>query len=169
MAAILQILPNATTIMYLITTSGAGSITSPAGYSKVRVEAIGGGGNGAGTGGNRAGGGGGAYAGAFNLNIASPGSTVVYYSVGTAGTSSWVNVGTNSSPASSSNGCAAVAGGNATSGTAGAGGSAASCVGATAFSGGNGTTGTGAVGGGGAGSNEPASGQTAGRLSLIHI
>lgn len=151
----------------LVTSSGAGSVTAPAGYSKVTCHAIGGGGNGFGnnTTNNRAGGGGGTYA-MSDPNIAvTGGSTVVYYSVGTAAADSWVNVGTNSAPTLQSAGCVAKKGGNASSGTAGTG-VTTGFVGSRAFAGGTGTTGNNSVGGGGAGSGSAGSGQTAGLGAL---
>lgn len=150
-------------VIYVVTTSGTGSYTAPAGYTKVTVEAIGGGGDGFGstTTNQRAGGGGGQYA-ISNANIAvTPGVTVVYYSVGAGITRSWVNVGTNSQPASATVGCVAMNGSSGTSGTAGLGNIAGS-VGATTRVGGNGTTGSTGRGGGGAGASTAGSGFTAG-------
>lgn len=136
----------------VVTTAGAGSTTAPIGYSSVRVEAIGGGGNGFGsnTANQRASGGGGRYA-ISNARIAvTGGTTVVFYSVGGIATDSWVNVGTNAAPTVATTGCLAKAGTSATSGVAGVGNQAGS-VGATIRLGGNGGTGTNSQGGGGAG------------------
>lgn len=158
-------LPPQTTV---ITTSGAGSITSPVGYTSVTVEAIGGGGQGFGsnTTNQRAGGGGGTYA-ISNARIAiTGGTTIVYYQVGPANggattSRSWVNVGTNAAPASAAVGCLAPGGTNAASGVAGTG-ATTGFVGATARAGGTGTTGNNSVGGGGSGASTAATGQTAG-------
>lgn len=150
-------------IVYVVTASGTGSYTTPAGYTKVTVEAIGGGGDGFGstTTNQRSGGGGGQYA-ISNADIAvTGGSTVVYYSVGARIARSWVNVGTNTQPASATVGCVAMNGTSGTSGTGGLGNQAGS-VGATTRVGGNGTTGSTGRGGGGAGASTAGSGSTAG-------
>lgn len=147
----------------LVTASGTGSTTTPAGCSKVTMECIGGGGNGfaSNTSGNRAGGGGGRYA-ISDADIAvTGGSTVVYYSVGAAVNQSWVRAGTNSAPASSTDGCLAKQGTSAASATAGVGTTAGS-VGATTRNGGTGGLTGSAVGGGAAGKDAAGSGQTAG-------
>jgi hypothetical protein len=147
----------------LVTSSGTGNVTTPAGYSHVTVHAIGGGGSGFGSnsGANRAGGGGGTYA-MSNPNIAvTAGVTVVYYSVGAAANDSWVNVGTNSAPTQASAGCVAKKGGNASAGTGGTG-VTTGFVGSVAFAGGTGQTGNNSQGGGGAGSGGAASGPTPG-------
>lgn len=147
----------------VITTSGTGSITAPVGYSKVTVEAIGGGGNGFGnnTAGNRASGGGGQYAISNDRISVTSGTTIVYYSVGAAATNSWVNVGTNAQPTAATTGCLARNGTSAASGTAGLG-NAAGSIGATTRVGGNGVTGNNSAGGGGAGASTAGSGSTAG-------
>lgn len=149
------------TLVY--TTSGAGSVTAPKEFSSVTVESIGGGGNGFGNNGtnNRASGGGGQYA-ISNANISvTGGTTIVYYSVGAAVTDSWVNVGTNSAPASATVGCLSKSGTSGSSGTAGVGNQAGS-IGATTRNGGNGATGNNSAGGGGAGATTAGSGSTAG-------
>lgn len=149
------------TLVY--TTSGAGSVTTPTGFTSVTVESIGGGGNGFGsnTANNRASGGGGQYA-ISDPNIAvTGGTTIVYYSVGSAATDSWVNVGTNSAPSAKTSGCLSKAGTSASSGSAGSG-SQAGSIGATTRNGGNGATGTNSAGGGGAGASSAGSGSTAG-------
>ena len=75
--------PGAAQNVFIFSTGGAGSLTAPQGYTKVTVEAVGGGGPGFGsTGPTRAGGGGAAYAKTANLSITG-GSTVIYYNVGT--------------------------------------------------------------------------------------
>ena len=159
----------------VITSASAGSVTAPAGYTKVTVEALGGGGNGFGNAvtSNRAGGGGGLFA-ISNANIAvTGGSTLVYYSVGAAVTQSWVNVGTNAAPSASTTGCLAKNGGSATSGprvftppfqaTAVAGlGTTAGSIGATTRNGGDGASGNNSLGGGGAGASTAGSTSTAG-------
>lgn len=138
----------------VISTATAGSIVTPAGYSFVTVEAVGGGGGGFGSGisSQQAGGGGGAYARTANL-IVTGGSTIVYYSVGSVATDSWVRVGTNAPPTTTFQGCLGAAGGNASNSTSGLGGTAAASIGNTEFSGGDGGRGgTGSPnGGGGAG------------------
>lgn len=147
----------------VIATATASSITAPIGYSKVTVEAIGGGGNGFGnaTVANRASGGGGLYA-ISNARIAVVGgTTVVFYSVGAAVTQSWVNIGTNAAPTLASTGCLAKNGGSGASGVAGSGATAGS-IGATTRVGGNGTTGNNSTGGGGAGATTAGSASTAG-------
>lgn len=147
----------------VITTSGAGSITAPVGYSRVTVEAIGGGGNGFGnnTQANRASGGGGQYA-ISNARIAvTGGSTIVYYQVGTAVQDSWVNVGTNAAPSAATAGCLAKFGTSGASGVAGSG-SQAGSIGATTRNGGAGVTGNNSQGGGGAGATTAGARPTAG-------
>lgn len=157
---LLASIPDSVTV---VTSSGTGSITTPVGYKFVTVEAIGGGGNGFGASAasNRAGGGGGQYA-KSDANISvTPSTTIVYYSVGTAVANSWVNVGTNAAPATSTVGCLARNGSSATSGVAGVGNLTGS-VGSVTNNGGNGTTGGSAAGGGGAGASSAGSGTTAG-------
>jgi hypothetical protein len=147
----------------VVTSSGAGSVTIPAGYSFYTGEAIGSGGTGFGnnTAANRAGGGGGQYA-SSNARIAVTPGNSIFYSVGAAGggNDSWVNT-TNAVPTLASTGCRARGGTNAASATAGIG-STAGAVGAVTRNGANGTTNTGAVGGGGSGYSTAASGTTAG-------
>lgn len=147
----------------VITTAGVGNVTAPVGYSKVTVEAIGGGGNGFGsnTNANRASGGGGQYA-ISNARIAvTGGSTVVFYTVGAAVANSWANVGTNAAPTSATTGCLARNGGSAASGTAGSGALAGS-IGAVTRTGGTGITGNNSAGGGGAGATTAGARPTAG-------
>lgn len=150
-------------VIHLITTSGTGSVTAPAGYNKVTVEAIGGGGNGyGGSTSTRSGGGGAAYAETIDLDVTG-GSTVVYYSVGSAAQDSWVRVGTNAAPTSSSHGCLAYRGTSAASATAGVGGTIANSIGTTRYAGANGLRDSLAYRGGGAGGDgDSASGQTGG-------
>lgn len=152
-------------VIYLITTAGAGSVTAPAGYNTVTVEAIGGGGNGFGSGSSSstiAGGGGGGYAKTQDLAVTA-GSTVVYYSVGAAASDSWVRVGTNSAPTSTSDGCLGYRGTSATSSAAGTGGSTANSIGTTEYAGANGVRGAPTPNGGGAGGDGgAASGRTGG-------
>jgi hypothetical protein len=149
-------------LAYLVTSSGSGSYTAPTGYTKVDVEAIGGGGNGIGaTTSNRAGGGGAGYGKTTGLSVTG-GTTVVYYSVGAANNDSWVRVGTNSAPSSTTDGCLGYRGGNASSGTAGTGATTANCIGTTTQSGANGTRTSSGVGGGAGGDGGNASGQTGG-------
>lgn len=147
----------------VVTTSGASSVTVPAGYSFYTGEAIGSGGNGFGnnTAGNRAGGGGGQYAQSDAKISVTPGNSI-FYSVGAAGggNDSWVNT-SNAVPTLSSTGCRARGGTNASSGTAGVG-NTAGAVGALTRNGSNGTVGTGSVGGAGSGVSSAASGTTAG-------
>ena len=158
----------------VVATAGAGSVTTPVGYSKVTVEAIGGGGNGFGsnTQANRASGGGGRYA-RSNANIpVVGGSTIVYYSVGAAATQSWVNVGTNAAPTLASTGCLAPNGTSGTSGVAGSG-SAGTAIG-TVLNGGAGITGNNSQGGGGAGAStaagtRPTAGTDTTRLSPTQL
>jgi hypothetical protein len=170
-AAVPKILPD---VVYLVTTSGTGSYTTPAGYSKVTVEAIGGGGKGYGNSiaSRRAGGGGGGYAKTENLAVTG-GSTVVYYQVGTAATDdvgttandSWVRVGSNAAPTSTTQGCLGYRG---TAGIylivafAGVGGSTVNSIGTTEYAGANGTTGSSAAGGGAGGDGGAGSGTTGG-------
>ena len=153
----------------VITTAVAGSITTPSGYSKVTVEAIGAGGRGY-NGGNvefiDAGGGGGWYA-ISNANIAvTGGTTIVYYSVGASTVQSWVNVGTNAAPSASTAGCLAKSGGTADSDSPGNYGVHINngSIGATTRMGGQGSSWSSgsAPGGGGAAATTAASGQTAG-------
>lgn len=147
----------------VITTAGAGSITAPIGYSRVTVEAIGGGGNGFGsnTQANRASGGGGRYARSNDRIAVTGGTTIVYYSVGAAVTQSWVNVGTNAAPTSATTGCLAPNGTSGTSGVAGSG-AAGTAIGAVTRNGGNGATGNNSQGGGGAGATTAGANPTAG-------
>lgn len=138
--------------VFVITTATAGSIVTPAGYTKVSVEALGGGGRGFGssTTNQRAGGGGGVYSFMTNLTVI-PGTTVIYYSVGAANggpttSRSWVNIAANAPPTVQGQGCMAPGGGNATSGVAGT----STTTGAVGFGptqGTSGTTGNGAIGG----------------------
>ena len=136
----------------VISTAGVGSVTAPISATSVTVEAIGGGGNGFGnaTAGNRASGGGGRYA-ISNAKISvTPGTTIVYYSVGAAVANTWVNVGTNAAPTAATTGCLARNGSSGASGVAGSGALTGS-VGATTRNGGNGQTGNNSGGAGGAG------------------
>lgn len=149
-------------VTYLVTSSGAGSYTAPAGAVKVSVEAIGGGGDGyANAIGKAASGGGGAYAKSTDIAVTG-GSTVVYYSVGAAATDSWVRVGTNSAPTSASQGCLGYRGTDAAAETAGVGGTVGNSVGDTRYAGANGGTGSSASGGGAGGDGGAASGATGG-------
>ena len=147
----------------VIVTAGAGNIVTPVGYTKVTVEAIGGGGNGFGsnTTSNRASGGGGRYAISNSKISVTGGTTIVYYSVGAANNQSWVNVGTNAAPTLASTGCLAPPGSNATSGVAGSG-AIGTPIGALSRNGGNGATGNNSAGGGGAGATTAGSASTAG-------
>lgn len=139
----------------VITTAVAGSITTPSGYSKVTVEALGGGGSGN-IGNTVRGGGGGLYA-ISNANIAvTGGTTIVYYSVGGTGVQSWVNVGTNAAPTVATTGCLAKNGGT---NQVILNGQTAGSIGATTIFGGNGSS---TLGGGGSGATTAGSGQTAG-------
>lgn len=158
-ASVRKILPD---VVYLVTSSGTGSYTTPSGYNTVTIEAIGGGGNGfGGTSAFRAGGGGGAYARTENLSVTS-GSTIVYYSVGGVASDSWVRVGTNSAPSSTTDGCLGYRGTSGASATAGVGGTTANSIGTAKYSGANGgVTGT-PSGGGAGGQNANASGATGG-------
>jgi len=163
----------ADTTPHVITAVGTGSVTAPSGCGHVTVFARGPGGSGAtNTGGNGpGGGGGGAFAQSGPIAVTG-GVTVVYYqnydggaavsSNSTAGNdglgASWINVGTNSSPASSSTGAAADYGRHGGTTSAGVAGSTANSIGGTLHNGGAGaryTTGGGATyqagGGGGAG------------------
>jgi hypothetical protein len=135
----------------LFSTSGPGSMTTPAGYTFVTVEAIGGGGQGFGTStsSSQAGGGGGSYA-KTALIAVTPGTTI-YYQVGQAAVDSWVNVSSASAPTSTVQGCLAKPGDGAGSGGPGQGGPTATSIGGTKFAGGNGGSGASAAGGGGAG------------------
>lgn len=161
-------------VVYLVTSSGTGSYTTPAGYSKVTIEAIGGGGAGYGhtSAGARISGGGGAYARTENLAVTG-GSTIVYYQVGTAATTnagitsnnSWVRVGTNSAPSSTSDGCLGYRGTAAyynISTTAGVGGTTANSVGTAKYAGASGVVSSSAAGGGAAGENADGSRPTGG-------
>lgn len=147
----------------LVTTAGTGSVLAPPNTRSVSVEAVGGGGNGAQGNGNQGrSGGGAAYAGTFDISVLG-GTTTIYYQVGAAATSSWVNVGTNTVPASTAQGCLADFGKNAVSGGAnGTGGTTAASIGTTKFNGAAGTSGSSGVGGGAAGDSAAASGQTGG-------
>ena len=123
----------------VITTSGAGSFTVPAGATSVTMEAIGGGGNGFGnaTVNQRASGGGGQYS-TSNTKITVVAGQTVYYSVGTAATDSWVRYNVNNTTGIAvTDGCLAKAGTSGSAGTAGVGNQAGG-VGATINFGGNG-------------------------------
>src|ERR1035437_8122618 len=127
----------------IITATGPGSWTIPAGVTSLQVEAIGGGNSGA-SGSNNGGGGAGAYAGDTGASAitVTPGATL-YYNVGTAGATtaaglSWVNAATNAAPTSSANGVSADYGRAAAGAIAGAGGLTANSIGATLNAGGNG-------------------------------
>lgn len=152
-------------VVYLVTTAGTGSYTTPAGYSKVTIEAIGAGGSGTSTGFTGVGGGGGAYAKTENLTVTG-GSTVVYYQVGNYITTlsemkSWARVGTNAEPTSTSDGCLGYCGTDGAGG--GDGGDVVNSVGTTRYAGANGTAGFGAtVHGGGAGGDGGAGSGTTG-------
>ena len=115
---------------------------------------------------NGGGGGGAGYSETIGSNIDPAtmvaGSTPVYYSVpalgGGSSTSSWINIGTNAQPTSSSSGVLAFCGGNTSNNTGGTGGATASAVGSTKNAGGNGGTGfilTRNNGGGGGGAGGP--------------
>jgi len=148
----------------------SGSFVLPSDFVSIdTLEAVGIGGSGASaiTATNGGGGGGGSYAKTFGSSISPSlpllaGSTVVYYRSSTTvggGLSSWLRIGTNSAPSSTSDGVLAVAGSNAVTNTGGAGGSSASNVGDIKYSGGTGGAGwtssryNGGGGGGGAGPN----------------
>lgn len=147
-------------VIYTVTSVGTGSYTTPAGYNRVSLEAISGGGNGfGGATSTRAPGGGGQYAEVVNISV-TPSSTVIYYSVGNIATDSWANVTGNAAPTANTTGCLAKAGTSATSGVPGVG-NAAGSIGTTIFFGGSNAQGSN-PGGGGAGASGNASGQTAG-------
>lgn len=151
-------------IVRVFTTPGSGETMSPEGYGTVTMEAIGSGGRGFGDPLVPAGGGGGQYARSNDfLAIAAPGLTPIQYNVGSIfSPDSWARLSTASPPSSSSDGCLAKDGTNASSGTPGIG-NVAGSVGAVIHYGGNGVSGAGiAVGGGGAGASSDASGQTGG-------
>lgn len=147
-------------VVHLVTTSGAGSYATPAGAVWVTVEAIGGGGNGYGTttSSARAGGGGAGYSRTTNLAVTE--GTLVYYSVGAAAVSSWVRIGVNTTPSSSTQGCLGRAGGSATASSAGIAGTTS--IGEVTYNGAAGAVGSSAVGGGAGGDSAAASGQTGG-------
>jgi len=150
----------------LVTTTGAGSWTVPAGVTTILKMQCWGAGAAADGSASSAGssGGGGAYAETDAIAV-TPGQTIYYgvgtggagsTSVGAAGNPSWINKSANSQPANSSSstiGCAAGGGSAPTTSTYGAGGSPLAYNGAN-YSGGFGAngSGTGAGGGGGAGS-----------------
>lgn len=139
------------------TFDGSGSWTCPSGVTSVQVECWGGGGGAAGGGSGSGGeggqgGGGGAYA-RLNAYPVTAGHTYSF-TVGGGGPSGGANnLGSDGSDTHwvSTSTCLAKAGKHST-GPAGAGGAAASCVGDVKFSGGNGGTATGKGGSGGGGS-----------------
>lgn len=139
----------------VITTSGAGTFTIPAGVTQVTVECWGGGGNGGSTGNNgirTGGGGGGAYA--RKLLTVIPGNSYPL-TVGAAGNDSWFN----SNLIVLAKGGTSVAT-NATGG--GAGGSAALSIGDQVYGGGNGGNAGGTnTGGGGSSAGNSANGNNA--------
>jgi hypothetical protein len=172
----------------VVTTTGAGSFTVPAGVTEVTVRVIGGGGGAgrANTGFSAGAGGGGGYA-SKKFTGLTGGTSVIYYSVGTAGTGSAVNAtaGTaggdswantsNAAPTTNSGALAKGGSGGLASATANSAGGAGGILGYgdTAKVGGNGGTGTSTGAAGGAAgyalqSAAPsASGTTAGVGSLF--
>jgi len=169
------------TTIHIITATGTGNATTPAGCGHVLVFARGPGASGAtNTGGNGpGGGGGGAYASTSAL-VVTPSSTVIYWNnygggasvtnTTTAGNdglgASWVNVGSNTAPVSSSTGALADYGRHGGTTTAGVAGSTANSIGGTLHNGGAGaryTTGGGAAyqSGGGGGGGDSGDGGTA--------
>lgn len=148
----------------LITTTGAGSMTAPAGASAVRMQNTGGGG-GAPTSTSAEGGGGGGACSETNSIAVTGGSSTVFYSVGTggsvgnAGGDSWSRVGTNSAPSSTTDGCLAKGGSSGATQTGGIGGLTSTSVGDSKVAGFDGATGQGG-GGSRAGSGGGASGDT---------
>lgn len=159
----------------LLTTTGAGTWTCPAGVTSVIVECWGGGGGGGTASGNPATGGGGAGGAYSKKTISVTPSTVYNINVGAGGTAA--AVGGDSWFSSSSTVIAkggaggATATGNSTNGAGGTG-SSASCIGDVVYAGGNGGTGnyTSGVGGSGGGGGaarvssdgESATGETSG-------
>jgi len=150
-----------------VTATGTGNVTAMAGATKVDVEAWGPGGSGAaeeGGGVISGGGGGGAYAGSFGIACVG-GTTVLYWHVYAGGLGvtgsvigkngaglTWINVGTNSSPASSAAGAVADIGlGGTAASSGGKGGLVANCIGAAGhiYGGGNGYAAVSVNGGGG--------------------
>lgn len=139
-------------------TPGTGSFVVPPDFlSFVSLEVLGAGQSG---GSNNAGGGAGAYSKSTSVSANIKQGSVLYYSIGLAGTDfifsvdTWVNVGTNAAPTLATQGALAKGGGFATT-TSSGGGAAASGVGDVRYSGGNGYidnigAGSGSAGGGGA-------------------
>lgn len=153
-------------VTYVFSTSGTFSNTTPTGYNRITVEAIGGGGNGFGstTVNQRASGGGGGYAITPGLTVTG-GTTVIRILVGALAGNSWVNIASNAAPTSTAQGSLGVRGTSGASATAGVGGGQAGNpgqIGSTTFAGASGTTGTNSAGGGGAGFDGAATGATAG-------
>lgn len=157
----------------IITTTGAGSMTVPAGVTSMKFECVGGGSGGyfidsAYNGGG--GGGGGSYA-RTNAVSVTAGHTV-YWNVaagaasGTAGNQTWVRYDTNSAPSSTTDGCLAKGGSLGVDySTGGVGGLTSTSVGDVKYAGGNGGSVGGGSGGGGGGAAGPSGTGKAGAAS----
>lgn len=153
----------ATTQIIFLTTTGGTTFTIPADCQIItNVEIIGCGGNGstggAGSGTGGAGGGSGGYVANTALPPVTAGGTAWYnLAAGGAATTSWFNISANSAPGSTSVGCLANGGGNASGATAGAAASNSGQVGTTTTAGATGGNGgaSGSAGAGGAGASGP--------------
>jgi len=124
--------------------------TVPFGITEITVEAIGAGDDGI-RGSTGPGGGGGAYAKTSAISV-TPGQTIYYRAdtnLATPRYGSWVNVGSNAIPSSTSQGCYAKSALDAAAGTA------AASIGNVTYSGGTGGAGAGFGGGGGGGAAGP--------------
>ena len=185
-----SVTPNVVVSTLLVTTTGAGSWTVPAGVTSATVESWGGGGGSMGQDNTNGASSGGAYA--TSVISVTPGNTV-YYSVGVGGTGtsasggsgqdSWVNKAANSAPSSSSNGVLAKGGSGAPVASSNNSTQLANSVGTTIYIGGagqvgpeygagagassfgNGGQGTAAVGGTGGSSPSAGAGGTGGASS----
>jgi len=147
----------------LVTTTGTGTWSVPAGVTTATMQCWGAGGGGGIVTIRGGGGGGGGFAATANISV-TPGGTV-YYSVGaggphqTSGNESWINATSGAPPfpsSSSTVGCRAGGGtGGTDNGSGGPGGAGLAYSGGAAYSGGSGYTaiGSAAGGGGGAGSS----------------
>lgn len=176
----------------LLTTVGAGTWTLPAdcnktaGISAIAIGGGGGGGRGTNNGTSGSGGGGGAWAkvNALDVSTLTPGTSTLFYSIGSKGTGSttsgtggtaggdtWLNKTSNAAPASTTDGVLAKGGGGGgPSTTVGTGGSSTTSVGNSKFSGGNGGAGGGIAshggGGGGAAGKDSANGGAGGARTV---
>lgn len=148
----------------VITTIGAGYWTVPANCTSITIEAIGGGGYSDTSAYPSGGSGGGAYA--KDNAITVTGGQTVYYSLG-KGVDSWVNVSSNSTPASSTLGVLAKAGASGSPIGSSSGGLSSGSIGDVKYSGGSsGSTGSYGITGGGGAAGPNGAGGSSGACAL---